>query len=120
VISANISPFLPTDLYFIMSTLIKRVNMRTSAYMMLKNKFRGVQNKSDWILAGYTLFALSALAWAMSMTIFFFFGVLLNLGLNKGLAIIILIVIAYLLFALRIKVFKRRIKRHTKLAESKA
>ena len=120
VILANISPFFPTDLYFVMSTLIKRVNMRTSAYLMLKNKFRTTGKKRDWVLAGYTIFALFSLAWAMLMTIFFLYGVLMNFGLNPVAAIIFLSLVAYLLFALRLKVFKKRIQRHVKLAESKA
>jgi putative peptide zinc metalloprotease protein len=60
MILGNLSPLLPTDGYFIVSTLLKKVNVRTNAFRAFFKWLKGEQNK----LKGFTLlyFTASSLA----------------------------------------------------------
>jgi putative peptide zinc metalloprotease protein len=61
MILGNLSPLLPTDGYFILSTLLKKVNIRTNAFQEFFKWLKGKQNK----LRGFTLLYLIASSLAL-------------------------------------------------------
>ncbi len=75
-IIGNFSPLTPTDGYFILSTLIKRANIRTRAFQEFFKLIRGENNKLRGILLSYFLASGAMIVGALVVQFWWLFGVL--------------------------------------------
>jgi putative peptide zinc metalloprotease protein len=66
MIVLNLLPLLPTDGYFLLTTLAKDANVRTRAWSFLRNPFRSTRSHGSWVVLVYlsgTLFLLVSTLW---------------------------------------------------------
>lgn len=83
MIAGNLSPLMPTDGYFIISTLIKRVNIRTNAFDEFLKWLRGKENRLRGGLLVYFLATLAILAGTLIFQIRWFIGILEELVMSR-------------------------------------
>ncbi|MGC1376220.1 MAG: hypothetical protein WA821_08360 [Anaerolineales bacterium] len=75
-IIGNFSPLTPTDGYFILSTLIKRANIRTRALQEFLKLIKGENNKLRGLLLGYFLISGAIIVGALVLQLWWLFGIL--------------------------------------------
>lgn|SRR5487761_352105 len=69
IIIVNLSPFMATDGYFVLSTLVKTPNIRTNAYLEFKKWIRRKEHNFNSVLACYFGLSISMIIWMLIGTI---------------------------------------------------
>ncbi len=82
----NLSPFMATDTYFILSTLFKTPNIRTDAYDQLRKWAKGARNSFGPLVAGYFLVAAGAVLYGAARFFTWFHGLLLFIWRTRDLS----------------------------------
>ena len=82
----NLSPFMATDMYFILSTLSRMPNIRTNAYDQFRKWIKGATSSFGPLLAGYFLVAAAALLYCAARFFTWFHGLLLFIWRTRDLS----------------------------------
>jgi len=106
MIIGNLSPLMPTDGYFVVSTLLKTWNLRTNAWQLLKSLVKGrMHTRHGWLVWVYLALAGGVIARAMVFQIQWIFGILKESTRNFSLIGRFLIILAFVLLGLLSRFF---------------
>ena len=76
IIGLNLSPFMATDAYFILSTLVRTPNIRTNAYLEFRKWLRRERHNFHTALAVYFVVSSAMIAWFLWRTLIWIANIL--------------------------------------------